>query len=122
GLKPPPLSVGVPLTVVAPVSVSPAGSTPPAWAAVYEPDPPITRRACEYVLPSVPFGRKLVCSSGDTFNGNVFVAVAPVKSVTVNCTLKDPVVASGVPHSSASPGVTQLLVTPSPVRKNMPAG
>ncbi len=42
-------------------------------------------------------------------------------SVTVTCTLKVPAV-SGEPQISRSPGAIQLLVTPSPVRIDMPEG
>src|SRR5678816_271116 len=114
-----PFSLGVPPSV-RPLSDRPAGSDAPAT--VYEPLPPITRNACEYAVPRVPFCRNPVWRSGETVIGNVFVALIPPASVTVNCTLNVPATV-GVPHSSASPGVTDERVSPLPPnRMLMPDG
>jgi len=70
----------------------------------------------------VPFCRNAVCRSGEIVIGNVFVAVIPPASVTVNCTLNVPA-AVAVPHSSASPGVTDESVSPLPPNRTvMPGG
>src|SRR5437773_1261431 len=81
----------------------------------------MTRSDCEYATLSVPLDRKFVWDKDDTFNGNTLVAMFPLASVTVAWMLNAPVVV-GVPHTSRSPGDMKLVVTPLPVRIDMPGG
>src|SRR5947209_8753205 len=93
-----PAAVGVP-AIVSPLSDSPAGSDPVLTVHVYEPDPPVATKVCEYGALTVPLGREaveMVSVAGFTTMANCLLmgAEAPSLSWTVK---PDVPAAVGVP-------------------------
>src|SRR5947207_1269027 len=117
--------------MVAESNVSPAGSSPEICVPAYGRMPPMTRTGWEYGTLKVGLGSEPVWTSGDTMNGIMLVAVAPVASVTVTVASNVPL-AVGTPQTSASPAVsrniqsppaeTRLLCEPLPERIDVPGG
>ena len=81
-----PAAVGVP-AMVAPVSVSPAGSVPLASDQAYGKLPPDAASDCEYAVPTVPAGRVDVVTVNEGAAAivmeNPWVSFPPVLSVTL---------------------------------------
>jgi hypothetical protein len=53
-------AVGVPLMVPPALRLSPAGNAPPLTLQTFPPVPPLAASACEYAVPTVPFGSEEV--------------------------------------------------------------
>ena len=94
-----PAAVGVP-EIAPPVSVSPAGKVPLASAHVYGGVPPDAPSACEYALPTTPFGNPDVVTVRDAglmVSDSDAVAVFDALSVTRTVNVLAPA-AVGVPE------------------------
>src|SRR5687767_8124988 len=91
---------GVPVIAPAALSARPAGKDPAVRAHVYDPDPPVAFKLCEYGTPTVPAARPFVViatAGGAMAMLSALVANPPppvLVARTVNCEVP---AASGVP-------------------------